>query len=164
MKQSEELNHDKVGHGIILKALIDSNLIRRTNYLLPRMNFSKTFKTRIPFCYDGLCYLNIYGRIQEEEKMRSILFLLQLFVYISIVLPQLKYWILAWLSRNILIITFSHWHLLAIIKSSWYGSRNRGNEKANEYAVRGSFLNEDIGCNEFLTPLDVAASGNALAF
>lgn len=30
------------------KAMIGSNLVQRTNYLLPRMNFSKTFKTKIP--------------------------------------------------------------------------------------------------------------------
>lgn len=49
LKESEELMHDQDGHGTILRAIIGSNLIQSTEYLLPRMIISKTFGIIIPF-------------------------------------------------------------------------------------------------------------------
>ena len=43
LKESGEFKHDQVGHG----TMIGSNLLHWTDYLLPKMNFGKTFKTGI---------------------------------------------------------------------------------------------------------------------
>ena len=48
LKESGELRHDHIGHGAVLGELISSTLFQETDYLLPRLNFGRSFETRIP--------------------------------------------------------------------------------------------------------------------
>ena len=47
LKKSVELKHDHIGHGTVLRELNSLNLFQGTDYLLPRLNFGRTFETKI---------------------------------------------------------------------------------------------------------------------